>query len=59
MMKIQMYDIILSARIAKFKELNEYEQGDILRSFVDFMKEKGLQFDFLVANNAMETRREK
>lgn len=59
MMKIQMYDIILSARIARFEELNEYQRADILRSFVDFMKQKGLEFDFLVANNTIETRGEK
>lgn len=59
MMKIQMYDIILSARIARFKELNEHEQATILRGFIEFMKYKGSEFDFLVANNTMETRGEK
>lgn len=57
-MKIDMYDIVLSARIARFGELNEYQKNEILRSFVDFMKQKGLELNFLVATNSMETKHE-
>ena len=55
-MEIQQYDISLSVRVARFKELNDYDRGALLRAFVDFMKEQGLRHDFLVANTEMITK---
>lgn len=55
-MDIQQYDISLSVRVARFKELSDHDRGAILRAFVDFMKEQGIRYDFLVANTEMITK---
>ena len=58
-MNIQQYDISLSVRVARFKELSDYHRGELLRAFVDFMKEQGSKHDFLVANTEMITKETK
>ena len=42
------YKITFSSKVVRLKELNEFNRGEMLRGFVDFMKEQGLKNDFLV-----------
>ena len=47
-MNIKSFDIKLGVRIARFREINDQERGEILFSFAKFMKEQGAKYDFLV-----------
>ena len=46
---IKTYDVIFAVKIATFKELNDHDKGSLLRGFVEFMKSRGIEQDFLVS----------
>lgn len=49
------YKITFSSKVVRLKELNEFNRGEMLRGFVDFMKEQGLKNDFLVGETQILT----
>lgn len=54
-MNIQAYGLTFKASVVGLKDLNEYQLGDLHRSFIDFIKAKGLEFNFLVDGVSVET----
>ena len=49
-MNIKIYDIKFGVRVARFREFNDHNKADLIRAFHTFIREKGLEHDFLVSS---------
>ena len=49
-MDIDTYYLTFRVKVARFKEFNDYNKGELLRNFFDLMKSEGSKQDFLVAD---------
>ena len=56
---IKTYDITFKVRVATFKDLTDYDQGNLLRGFVEFMKNRGVEQEFLVSGTEIIFKGEK
>lgn len=54
-MNIYKYSVSFKANVARFKEFNDYNTGELLRGFTEFMREQGLKNDFLIADEQVMT----
>ena len=51
-MKTSTHRLTFVVDVVKFGELNDYEQGSILRGFNDYMKSKAMEHNFLASGYA-------
>ncbi len=57
-MNIDTYHLTFRVKVARFKEFNDHNKGELLRNFFDLMKAEGSKQDFLVADTEIMIEKE-